>query len=305
MEQNIQARVMHLDNLLKQLLRMKKSKGSDSVDVSLISKNLKDQLASTLIDIKRELWVFEDIGGTKLGGLSIKSEYNADYKIKRVVKAFQTLSQMIEQEVGAPKSPMLSSQDYQELDSKDEWMQMNQQQLLLKSRDSEEIEPLHASKIIKIYDYDLEQKIEENKTLEACTKATQDLHQLQSEINQNLMVHREKLTEADKEAYKAAKTSNEALEITKDTAKRKWSILPWKLGLFSAIGGAVVGGGVALVPGAAVGGVTGGVAGGAIGSKIKKEARKDINKVSGQKPELLDKSEIDEPVHVLRVAKKK
>jgi len=182
---------------------------------------------------------------------------------------------------------------------------MNQQQLLLKSRDSEEIEPLHASKIIKIYDYDLEQKIEENKTLEACTKATQDLHQLQSEINQNLMVHREKLTEADKEAYKAAKTSNEALEITKDTAKRKWSILPWKLGLFSAIGGAVVGGGVALVPGAAVGGVTGGVAGGAIGSKIKKEARKDINKVSGQKPELLDKSEIDEPVHVLRVAKKK
>lgn len=55
MEQNIQARVMHLDNLLKQLLRMKKSKGSDSVDVSLISKNLKDQLASTLIDIKREL----------------------------------------------------------------------------------------------------------------------------------------------------------------------------------------------------------------------------------------------------------
>ena len=97
---------------------------------------------------------------------------------------------------------------------------------------------------------------------------------------------REKLLQADKVAQQAAETSEQALKITKENVKNDWSWAGFKGGVFGGIIGGVVGifGGA---PGAAIGGGLGVAGGAVIGGAIQDNVNNKIDRVEGEKAEVL------------------
>lgn len=142
--------------------------------------------------------------------------------------------------------------------------------------------------IVNVIDYELESAKEENHTLGTAVRIANDLGQLSTDINTELLGQRYNLLEADKEMASAANESNEALKEVKKKAKGKWTWFPFKFGFFSSAGGAVVGGVTASIPGAVIGGVGGAIGGGVLGNKIKKGVHKDVDKVEGQNANMLE-----------------
>jgi hypothetical protein len=317
MEERIRARIMHLDNLLRQYLNIKTFYKSKKDDVAILEADLKKQLRHTYteilseLDIKfekknRENEISEQYLNVNIVDLVEDSPLKANYKIMKILQSFNFIRNQILHEIPSIQPQVLNHDEDDDMYLNiHEDNQIVEQQLMEKEK--EEIKQPILPDIIKVYDYDLEEKLEENKTLEACTRVLGEVETIQNDISQHLALQKDTLMQAQKETYNAAKTSKEALDITKKNTKRKWTFFPWKLGIFSAIGGAVVGGVSASVPGAVIGGVGGGIGGATIGHKIKKGVGKDINNVKGENPESLDRTDLDDPqpVKIIKVCAKR
>ena len=178
-------------------------KGSKSDDVKVIARTLVDEVEKISSEIKLD-WAMDKSPTNEIlfMGSPVRAEYRT-YKVSKELRKFETLWGIILKECSS--EVQVESNEYRDSITtsiaRDSFSEEGIQSLKLKHRSSSSSELSRVS-FVEI-DYDLEEKLEEQKNLEAAIRIASDMKELNQNMNIEMLQQRERLVEVDKEAAEA------------------------------------------------------------------------------------------------------